>query len=486
MRSGSAIATLPTTTATAGADDTVTTRIIRRPVVLLVVVGAAALAVATTGAAVLSKNELLFASGETKIVAASGDGTTEFAASEPFSKSNSNNDSVGVTVAVPATAAPVGVPEDDPSSTINNNNDIDETDPSGSSHQAEQSKLSPPAATKQKEQSHPQEQQHQTTTTIRGLKNGTAYTIHRSPHPEIAVQQIRNYNNATGLMVQVHVAHHRGWGSPLCNFVSSLKDHPLQPGVTTPSYACHGVTPRDDIDPADKAEWGLVNSKHRIPWSADETTLNIRRVRKYFHMVEHEYAELPRNGRALADGDWENPNLLSVLVTRDPVDQLLDELQFGAKKKEYAAIVADEALLRQFAETENSVLDNFVLRILSGDANCCASGNATDTDLRQDVEAAKALIRRFSVVLDYACLNEGMTALADLFNYTLKKPLKPSTITISSDDDDEAATNAAVARLGNRRDVYEYLLEKNKYDIELYRWSKTVSLVDCGSLTRRR
>jgi len=29
-------------------------------------------------------------------------------------------------------------------------------------------------------------------------------------------------------------------------------------------------------------------------------------------------------------------------------------------------------------------------------------------------------------------------------------------------------------------EVYEYLLEKNRLDIELYEWSKTLALVNCS------
>ena len=46
-------------------------------------------------------------------------------------------------------------------------------------------------------------------------------------------------------------------------------------------------------------------------------------------------------------------------------------------------------------------------------------------------------------------------------------------------------TRSAQERIGYE-DVYQYLLEKHEWDIKLYEYSKTISLVDCEEVARNK
>ena len=109
--------------------------------------------------------------------------------------------------------------------------------------------------------------------------------------------------------------------------------------------------------------------------------------------------------------------------------------------------------------------NNFALSILAGPT--CCQGNNTDP---QHLTNAKALVNRFTFVLDMECLEAGMKALAE----SLKLGIQTNATIIA---EEEAKQHHLLPG-----EVYDFLLERNHLDIELYKWSKTVSLVDCSSL----
>jgi hypothetical protein len=166
--------------------------------------------------------------------------------------------------------------------------------------------------------------------------------------------------------------------------------------------------------------------------------------------------------------DWENQNLLSVIIMRNPIDRLL--AGDGWISKYYPAILKGNATReewRQYMNTSrgNKNTNNYALRTLAGKG--CCDGAETN---RKHLDVAKGLISRFSIVLDIACLNEGLDALADLLNITVTQKGRKS-----------RKHKDAKARIGND-DVYDFLVERNKLDIELFDWSKSLSLVDCSQV----
>lgn len=108
--------------------------------------------------------------------------------------------------------------------------------------------------------------------------------------------------------------------------------------------------------------------------------------------------------------------------------------------------------------------DNFALHRLYG-KGCCQGEKTT----LQQLQVAQALVRRMTFVMDIDCLNDNMQALAQILGITLNY-------------DKHRSSGNRHAPLEERypfRDTYEYLAKRNRRDIELYEWSKALSLVPC-------
>lgn len=273
-----------------------------------------------------------------------------------------------------------------------------------------------------------------------GIATTAASTSLIRPLSPLAQQQAANYRAGSGLLLNVHITHHGG--TTFCNTVGRAGP--------TPSQACWKVRGEDHVTP---------NYPHHNPWNAQETAPNIQTARKFFHMISWEYEQAPVD-TPLAATDWQDPNLLSVLVIRDPLKRLLA----GDAKvaRDYPGVpkgTASRETLERFAATSPAA-DNYALRILSGKRD----GPVTRTDL----QAAKDLVSQFSVVVDIECLSESLKLLASKeLNVTLGRI--------------PAGRNRASPRerIGHE-DIYESLRAKNALDIELYEWSKDLAYLDCA------
>lgn len=264
---------------------------------------------------------------------------------------------------------------------------------------------------------------------------------------ESAREQIQNYRQDAALIVNVHITHHAG--TTVCGEIGN--------GVTnkrSPDFACMGDR-SNLMNGTFPSDW---------PWTRDETAAHVAEVRPYFHFVSWEFGQQRR--RPLSGTEWESPHLLSMIVMRHPIDRLL--AGDGAVFRRYPGLLAGNGTLDQWwayaTDSTRRNTNNYALGILS-ERGCCDGG---ETDPKY-LEQAKALLRRFTVVLDQDCLDEGLDAFARLANLTVeagrrrrgKTPPPPARDRIGHDD------------------VYEFLLEKNRLDIELYEWSKSLSLVKC-------
>ena len=109
--------------------------------------------------------------------------------------------------------------------------------------------------------------------------------------------------------------------------------------------------------------------------------------------------------------------------------------------------------------------DNFVLHALS-DATCCAGPN---TD-RKYLEMAKDLVQRFTFVLDIGCLDRGLEKVADILGFEVEHHT------------DVAHQHTPLEERIPFPGVLSYLKEKNKLDIELHEWAKSIALVDCDEV----
>jgi cytoskeletal protein RodZ len=259
--------------------------------------------------------------------------------------------------------------------------------------------------------------------------------------------QIRNYKRGTGLLLNIHITHHGG--TSICSVIGHASD---ANGIT-PSFAC-----MKDKDYNTTTSYSFPQS-----WRRNETSTQIALARQSYHFLSWEYVYAPKI--PLSETEWENRNLLSMIVMRDPMTRLL--AGDGWVRRVFPNVYAGNASRSEwwdFAKSPRN--DNYALRILAGNG-CCQGADTNRTHL----ETAKELIQRVSLVLDIACLSQGMEAVASLLNITLQP----------SRNSGGHAHASARERIGHD-DVYEYLVKKNQLDIELFEWSKQFALVNCSQV----
>jgi len=201
------------------------------------------------------------------------------------------------------------------------------------------------------------------------------------------------------------------------------------------------------------------------PWTQEDTAKNIAIVRPHFHMVSWEFVKAPLRV-PLSDTNWEDPNLVSVIVVRDPLSRLLAADALTNRYFPGLKVDGSEQLWWSYANYSANT-DNYAMRILAGDG--CCSGEQTD---RRHLATAKSLLHRFTFVLNIECLDEGLIGLSDILGIPLQKDKLNKTKKIHPPPADRIPY----------REVYEYLAKKNKLDTELYEWARTRALVNCSQI----
>eukprot|EP00588_Corethron_pennatum_P001944 CAMPEP_0194299274 /NCGR_PEP_ID=MMETSP0169-20130528/60633_1 /TAXON_ID=218684 /ORGANISM="Corethron pennatum, Strain L29A3" /LENGTH=348 /DNA_ID=CAMNT_0039049357 /DNA_START=128 /DNA_END=1171 /DNA_ORIENTATION=- len=194
------------------------------------------------------------------------------------------------------------------------------------------------------------------------------------------------------------------------------------------------------------------------PWQYPKETATKRRIlRKHFHMVGWEYTKFPKRG-PLGNTDWESPNIVSVIIMRDPLSRLLSGGAYF--KRHYKYKNTDHFKQKDWVSySQSEQTDNYALRILTGERGCC---DGKDTD-RKYLQTAKDLIRRMTYVLDIDCLEEGMKQIAEELGINMN--------IIPKDADENHVHKTPKERI---KYVYQDLKEKNHLDIELYEWSQVL------------
>ncbi len=279
-------------------------------------------------------------------------------------------------------------------------------------------------------------------------RDGSVYNV-----SERTALQIENYRQGTGLILNLHITHHGG--TTVCSLLGRSPDAKGR----APSQSCNSepnMTETTGYDERNK------------PWRTNETAEMIPIVRRHFHMIAWEFGFI---GRAphhpLSETQWENTNLVSVLVMRHPISRLLagDGWVYG----NYPSIEGDNGTREDWLDYANHtwMTNNYALRVLS-EQGCC---NGADTDHKY-LQQAKALVKRFSIVLDIECLSDGIEAISNLLNISIARD------NVRSRNYYHASSRE---RIGYD-DVYDFLVEKNKLDIELYEWSKQRALLNCSAI----
>lgn len=311
------------------------------------------------------------------------------------------------------------------------------------------------------------------------------------PLSKLAKTQVQRYRNGTGLVLLNHLTHHAG--TTFCHTFQNVTVKSTGQFERAPSFHCMAVTQNEGIAPQDlrpflrhgnaflkeddygspivKHNWGLTVAKH--PWTVDEMDANIRTTRKYFHMVAWEYAHWKEQKVPLAQSQWEHADLVSVVIMRDPMTRMFSSpagLFFPrglTNRRRVLGMTAPD--WRKWEFVKDPFTNNFALRVLAG-PDCC---NGTHTE-RTYLDKAKALLQRMTFVLDIECLNEGMQALAEILDIDIQ-------LIQGNVGTHQHKSKTPRERIAND-EVYDALLARNRLDIELYEWSKQISLVNCSAL----
>ena len=262
--------------------------------------------------------------------------------------------------------------------------------------------------------------------------NGTAasYTAARN---NIVADQIRSYREGKGLIVSIHITHHAG--TSMCGYMHQVGN--------VSDFAC------------------MTRIGGPNPWTHGEAENNVALVREAgLHMVSWEYG--PPAGfpsPPLSGMNWESPDVVSVYISRDPMDRSL--AGDGILNVRYGP--AEQRSKSQWWDFANSyATNNFALSKLTG--GHCARGENTTKDC---VLEGSALLRRMTFVLDQACLDEGLVALGRELGLSPPKLRPPK------------HHSSARERI-NDPALYDFIKRQMQRDIELYEWSKGISLVTCN------
>jgi hypothetical protein len=267
-------------------------------------------------------------------------------------------------------------------------------------------------------------------------------------------RQIDQFRNGSGLLLNIHITHHGG--TTFCYEIGRR--------LHAPSFAC--MSPRLPED-ADVGE----DFPKRQPWSHNDTSTNIALIRKSFNMISWEFsapmgASLPQ----IDETHWEHEQLVSVFVARDPISRLLagDAMVNRLHPTLFATRNATLDDWWAFAR-DDMFTNNYCMRIFAG--RSCCQGNITSPEF---LSKAKSIVKRFTIILDVACLDAGIAALGKILALNMSIPVKnsmaPGTKRSSHEDPKDKIPYP---------EVYEYLVQKNRLDIEFYEWSKQRSLVNC-------
>jgi hypothetical protein len=267
--------------------------------------------------------------------------------------------------------------------------------------------------------------------------------------------QISNYIDGNALILNIHITHHAG--TSVCSTMSKMGP--------TPSFACMKQRSGDDTP------WPENDPNiNRFSMTYEDPVTLVDVFRPYFHFMSIEY---PRFGN-LHKANWEYENLVSMIVMRNPLDRFLA----GGKCGRFHHTAINEAdpdpeseeIQQLYWEYANAdCANNYALRVLADREKC------DETNMDECFESAKTLLKRFTFILDEDCLDESMEAVGAELNLNVT--------TESFTNKFHHEHQAARDRINNAT-LYEFLMDKFHYDIQLYEWSKSASIVKCDDLDK--
>lgn len=207
------------------------------------------------------------------------------------------------------------------------------------------------------------------------------------------------------------------------------------------------------------------------PWNQSQTDANIRIAQDEFgfRFISQEYGyNTGKSPLHLDATDWEHPKLVSSIIVRHPIERMLagDAFMVRSFGPEETRSHDQWWKLARHKGSRQHLVDNFNIFLLTNETGCC-SGNTTDPI---HLESAKTLLSRFTYILDQACLSETVEIMA--------KELGVPSMTAKSRKRHKFHDEPLSERIPYP-DVYDYLMDRNQLDFQLYEWAKTQSLVQC-------
>ena len=286
------------------------------------------------------------------------------------------------------------------------------------------------------------------TARIHSLDGSAVYNVTKQ-----AKRQIQNFRQGNGVAINIEIAQHGGHA--LCNTLG----HHATTKLGTPAKDCLRLGKHQVDKPGYPSYY---------PWLHDETEANLDFVHDYFHYITWRFSH-PSGTVSLRDTNWEHDRLVSILVVRDPLTRMLAHDKRAAQRwpalfdTTTAALSSSSERKQQWwAFARSPYTDNFALRVLSN-PDCCSGAHTP----RQFLQQAKELVERFTIVLDMACLDEGLKAAAQVLGLGDIALVQKPTVHKTPQE-----------RIGEE-DVYEFLRSKNRLDMEFYEWARTRALVQC-------
>ncbi|KAL3798491.1 hypothetical protein ACHAWO_011166 [Cyclotella atomus] len=265
--------------------------------------------------------------------------------------------------------------------------------------------------------------------------------------------QIANYISGKALILNIHITHHAG--TSVCSKMTDCGP--------TPSFACMKQKSGDG------SPWPENDPElNRFDLNYDDADVLVTTFRPYFHFMSMEY---PHYGN-LHNMNWEYPALVSMIVMRNPLDRFLA----GGKCGSFHNSIINEAdpdpdngvVQRLYWEYANDICaDNYALRVLAADNRC------DENNMEGCFQSAKSLLERFTFILDEDCLDESMEAMGNVLGLH---------ITADGFESRHHHYHPSAQERINNETLYEFLLNKFHYDMQLYEWSKNMSVVRCSDL----
>ena len=268
-----------------------------------------------------------------------------------------------------------------------------------------------------------------------GRREGYADSLSITYHAMHKLAQLSALRKGNAVMYSTHVTHHAG--TAMC-MAARLN-------TNAPPFLCTMSPP--------------MLPEKAIPWAR----------RHGYGYISAEFRGRVQNGWNWTLAEWERPDLVSVVVMRDPIDRLFTDdgmaiIEFGETMER------DWKAWDRYARSDYT--DNYALRVFG-------SVSERRPVTRKDLESAKAFLRRVTIIIDQACFS---STLRELFGQIGWKKLSGNGFKLrrSSKIKHHAGANMDSNRARIRNDtIYEKLVSRNSLDIELYRWSKIRSWKVC-------